>query len=143
MIGKPKWFRRRKYTGWGLWPITWQGWVYTAAIVIPFILFQSLPHWDIGTKKWLTIGWAAFILLDITHIMFAMKNDEREQKIEALSERNAAWVMVLLIGASLVYQITANALQKGVSVDWLLFAVLIGGMLAKTISNLYYKKVPL
>ena len=28
------WFIRRKYTGWGWRPITWQGWLVTALIVI-------------------------------------------------------------------------------------------------------------
>jgi len=28
------WFVRRKYTGWGWRPMTWQGWLVTAFIVI-------------------------------------------------------------------------------------------------------------
>ena len=30
MFGKPNWFRPKTF-GWGLTPITWQGWAYTAA----------------------------------------------------------------------------------------------------------------
>ena len=40
MFGKPEWFRV-KTVGWGLSPIRWQGWAYTAAwaavIAIPFL----------------------------------------------------------------------------------------------------------
>ena len=28
MFGKPQWFRPKTF-GWGLTPVTWQGWVYT------------------------------------------------------------------------------------------------------------------
>ena len=41
MFGKPQWFRP-KAIGWGLTPISWQGWAYTAlwsaAIAGPFLL---------------------------------------------------------------------------------------------------------
>lgn len=30
MFGKPEWFRDKK-VGWGLVPVTWQGWLYSAA----------------------------------------------------------------------------------------------------------------
>ncbi len=40
MFGKPEWFRPKSF-GWGLTPITWQGWLYTAAwsavMIVPFI----------------------------------------------------------------------------------------------------------
>ena len=33
MAADRPWFTRRKYTGWGWRPITWQGWLVTALIV--------------------------------------------------------------------------------------------------------------
>lgn len=33
MIAQKEWFGRRKYTGWGVTPKTWQGWVYIAVAV--------------------------------------------------------------------------------------------------------------
>jgi hypothetical protein len=99
MIGKPEWFERRKYGGWGVRPKTWQGYLYLVIIFIPFIIFQALPYWDAETRTVVTIGWLVFLLLDVTHIMMSLKRDERELKIEALSERNAAWVMVLILAA--------------------------------------------
>lgn len=44
MFGKPEWFKKKKW-GWGLTPITWQGWVYTlvwsGVICGPFTLLVS------------------------------------------------------------------------------------------------------
>jgi len=43
MFGKPNWFRPKTF-GWGLTPITWQGWAYTAVwgglLVAPFSLLS-------------------------------------------------------------------------------------------------------
>jgi hypothetical protein len=46
MFGKPEWFRDKK-VGWGLRPITWQGWLYTttwgAAVAGPFAVLLARP----------------------------------------------------------------------------------------------------
>ena len=136
MIGKPEWFQRRKYGGWGFHPRTWQGWVYLALIIIPFAIFHSLQFWDNQTRIFVTVFWVVFLLLDATHIMVGLKRDERESKIEALSERNAAWVMVLILAVGLLYQMISSALQQQIRVDWFLVAALFGGMIVKTISNI-------
>ena len=143
MIGNPKWFERRKYGGWGIHPKRWQGYVYLAIVLIPFIVFQALPYWDIKTRIYVTVGWIAFLLLDTTHIMVALKRDERELKIEALSERNAAWVMVLILALGILYQVISSALQQKLAVDWFLVTALFGGMLVKTISNVVLERRPL
>lgn len=56
MLGNPKWFKRRKYSGWGLTPATWQGWVYLGTLICSvFLVFFShymaktsniLSDWD-------------------------------------------------------------------------------------------------
>jgi len=140
MIGKPEWFERRKYGGWGLHPKTWQGWLYLALIILPFIVFHSLPFWDVKTRMVITIIWVGFLLLDITHIMVALKRDEREFKIEAMSERNAAWMMILVLVLGILYQIITSALQQKIMVDWFLVVALFGGMFAKTFSNMILEK---
>ena len=38
-----------------------------------------LPYWDEKTRIFVTIGWLMFLLLDTSHIMFALKKDEREK----------------------------------------------------------------
>lgn len=41
MFGKPQWFRPKRI-GWGIVPVTWQGWGYTlawsGAMVLPFLV---------------------------------------------------------------------------------------------------------
>jgi hypothetical protein len=140
MIGKPEWFKRRKYGGWGISPQTWQGVVYIILILAPFVIFQALPFWDIKTRIYITAGWIAFLLLDVGHIMIYLKRDERESKIESLSERNAAWIMMIIIVLGILYQIVSSALQKNIEVDWFLVAALFLGLIVKTLSNIIYER---
>ncbi len=50
MFGKPEWFVK-KYAGWGIHPVTWQGWLYTLGwvglISVPYVLLvlrQQVPE---------------------------------------------------------------------------------------------------
>jgi len=141
MIAKRDWFERRKYTGWGLGkPRKWQGWVYLATVFIPFVIFQSLPYWDTTTRVVGTAIWIAFLLADLLPLMVTLKKDEREHKIEAIAERNAAWVMMLVLTIGLGYQIITSALKQEITVDWFLAIALFGGVLAKAISNIYLER---
>lgn len=140
MLGKPEWFQRRKYGGWGISPRTWQGWVYIGLVILPFMIFQALPIWEDSTRILVTVLWIAFLLLDVTHIMVCLKRDEREHKIEAIAERNAGWFMVSVLAIGLVYQIVTSALKGQVMVDWFLAAALLGGAIIKTVSNLYLER---
>ena len=68
MIGKPEWFKRRKYTGQGITPKTWQGWIYTISIIIPIIALQIIPF----LENFKTIGsgiWVIIVILDCIDIM--------------------------------------------------------------------------
>ncbi len=100
MIGNPKWFNVRKYTGWGLTPNCWQGWLYIAAFVAPIAIISSIPI-DQNIKNVFTIAIAALLIIAVVHIMSQIKKDERERLHEAIADRNALWFMifVLLIGA--------------------------------------------
>ncbi len=140
MLGRPEWFKRRKYGGWGITPATWQGWVYVAVIIIPFAVFQSLPFWQENVRIGVTIGWLVFLFLDVTHIIIALKRDEREHKIEAMAERNAAWVMVLIIVLGVLYQTFTSALSQSLKVDWFLVAALFCGMIVKSVSNIVLER---
>ena len=79
MIGKAEWFERRKYGGWGLSIKTWQGGVYIAAILIPFMIFQALPYWSEKTRLIVTGIWIIFLSLDVIDIIILLKKDEREK----------------------------------------------------------------
>ncbi len=140
MIGRPEWFQRRKYGGWGITPKTWQGGVYIALVLIPFVIFQALQIWDVKTRIYVTIGWVAFLLLDVGHIMIAMKRDERETKIESISERNAAWTMMIILVIGVLYQAITSALNQKLMVDWFLIAALFAGLIVKSVSNLVLER---
>ena len=140
MIGRPEWFKRRKYGGWGISPKTWQGWVYVALTLIPFIVFQALPYWNTQTRLYVTIGWIIFLLIDVSHIMFNLNRDEREYKIEAISERNAGWAMMFVILVGLLYQIFSTALANNLKIDPFLAIALFAGAFVKTISNIILER---
>ncbi|MFO7710658.1 MAG: hypothetical protein R6V53_02735 [Candidatus Woesearchaeota archaeon] len=136
MIGKAEWFQRRKYGGWGISPKTWQGWLYVAVVILPFISFQALPYWTNETRLMVTGLWAAFLLVDVTHIMITLKRDEREFKIEALAERNASWFMSIVLAIGIAYQIITSALAQNLEINWFMALALFGGAIVKSISNL-------
>jgi TctA family transporter len=140
MLGNPNWFTRRKYGGWGICPKTWQGWVYLAVILIPFAVFQSLPFWSTEVRMYVTIGWMTFLLLDVSHIMLTLKRDEREHKIEALAERNAAWAMIAILCIGVCYQVIASSLQQKPIVDPFLIGALVAGLVAKSVSNIVLER---
>lgn len=140
MIGKPEWFARRKYGGWGLTPKTWQGWVYIAVIMLPLIIFHSLPFWTDMIRIYVTLVWVAFLLVDVTDIMMHLRVDEREDRIESLSERNAAYAMIAVIIIGILYDVFRSASAQQVQFNPFLFAALIGGAAVKSISNIIYER---
>jgi hypothetical protein len=144
MIGKPEWFGRRKYSGWGITPKTWQGWVYIAAIIAPIAIFQALPFWSMTVRLVITGIWALFLAFDITDIMVHLKKDEREQIHEAISDRNAAWFMVVVLAIGFSYDYARNTvLNHGFSwssINPFMAAALFGGLLVKAISNIYLER---
>ncbi|VVB58341.1 Uncharacterised protein [Candidatus Anstonella stagnisolia] len=135
MFGKPEWFDRRKYGGWGLTPKTREGWLYIGAIILPLALFQMLPFWD-AQARWLALSlWAAFVAFDVFDIMLRMKKDERETMHEAIAERNAAWVMILVLSLGILYQAVSSGLSGQPHIDPVLIAVLFAGLIAKACTN--------
>ncbi len=59
MFGKPEWFKEKTF-GWGLTPITWQGWVYTlvwlGVLVLPFLAFLFIVGKAPEACLWLGFG---------------------------------------------------------------------------------------
>lgn len=135
MIAKKEWFKRRKYGGWGVSPKTWQGWTYIALIIIPFAIFQALPFWSTKIRLIVTAGWLGFLFLDIIPVMINLNRDEREYKIEAIAERNAAWFMSLVLALGILYELIISALKEEISVNIFLVIALFGGVIIKSISN--------
>ena len=136
MIGNPKWFVRRRYTGWGLMPKTWQGVVYIMAIAAVVAFIQALALSE-NIKIALMVSWVILVLLDVLHIMASIKLDEREQKVEAIAERNAAWAMITAIAISILYVTTLGKELKGVELmPALIFPAVVGVVVKKALSNI-------
>ncbi|MFA5416547.1 MAG: hypothetical protein WC295_13740 [Methanoregula sp.] len=135
MIAKPEWFERRKYSGWGVKPRSWQGWIYTLVMIVPLVIFQAIPNWDTQVRTAGTVLWVAFILLDILPIMVTLKKDEREYKNEAIAERNAAWFMVLILVIGILYEIIISGMNNEFSINWFMVLALFGGVVVKAVSN--------
>jgi hypothetical protein len=140
MIGKPEWFGRRKYGGWGIYPKKWQAWAYMGAVFLPFVIFQALPFWDNPTRTIVTIVWIGLFALDSIHIMLNLKKDEMEKKIEAIAERNAAWTMVAVIAAGVAFEVARSAVNREFAVDPFLIGAIVAGLLAKAGTNIYLER---
>lgn len=139
MIGKPEWFRRRKYSGWGFTPVTWQGWVYTLCAIAPIMLILSTPtvnQLQIG----LAIVWALIACADFIHITINLPRDERDRIHEAFAERNALWVIITVLAVGVAYQAASGAVQGIVNVDPVIIAALVLGLVTKMVSNIYLDK---
>lgn len=130
MIGQPRWFKQRKYGGWGLSPATKEGWLYIAGFIGLCVVWSILPV-SLIVKNYLLYGTTAIVILDVVHIMTRLPEDEMEQRMEALAERNAAWAMVIILAVGLVYK-AATA-----TIDWFLIAPLLGGTLVKSFTNIH------
>jgi hypothetical protein len=135
MIAKPEWFERRKYSGWGVTPRSWQGWAYTLAIFVPVVIIQTVPNWDAQVRTAGTVFWVAFVLLDLLPIMVTLKKDEREYKNEAIAERNAAWFMVMVLVIGILYEIIISGLNHEFSINWFMVLALFGGAIVKAVSS--------
>lgn len=137
MIARKDWFQRRKYGGWGISPKTWQGWLYIAFVIIPFAVFQAMPFWDTNTRLAITFVWLGFLFLDTLPVMITLDRDEREYKIEAISERNAAWFMSLVLCGGVFYEVLLSSLNQEPTINIFMVIALLGGALVKTISNIF------
>ncbi|MHA2343554.1 MAG: hypothetical protein ACXADW_16930 [Candidatus Hodarchaeales archaeon] len=140
MIGKPEWFKQRKYTGWGITPRTKEGYIYIAAMMGVLVLFLAIPALDTQTRIVGTIIWLIVVGLDSIDIMIHLKKDERSHIHEAIAERNAAWYMVIVLALGIAYQGITSGLQQRLYVDPILVIALIGGLIVKAVSNIYLDK---
>ncbi len=69
MLGKPEWFERRKYSGWGLTPKTWQGWAYIALMALPVLVMPVIP----ASAQWATYLIYAWLLIAALVVGLAAK----------------------------------------------------------------------
>lgn len=140
MIGKAQWFEMRKYGGWGIKPITWQGWLYVIGMQLPYLIALFLPLVPFHLGLAFGIFWLSIVALDTMDIMMHIKRDEREQAHEALAERNASWVMVGILLVGIAYQITQSIIQGVPTMDPFLPVALLAGVMAKVITFHHLQK---
>ena len=136
MIGKPEWFARRKYGGWGLFPKTWQGWLYIIIAATPFFVFQFVG-WGNKARMTATIVWGIVITVDFFDIMIRLKKDERENIHEAIAERNALWAIIIVLVIGVAYQAAVSAAKQKIEVDPFIIAAVVVGVAVKAITNIY------
>ncbi|MDA1052215.1 MAG: hypothetical protein O3C40_17295 [Planctomycetota bacterium] len=74
MFGKPDWFKKKRL-GWGITPICWQGWSYSAiwvgVLVLPFLLLIG-EHLVLESLVWLGAAMGALVW-DVRQILTAMR----------------------------------------------------------------------
>ena len=140
MLGRPEWFERRKYGGWGITPKNWKGWAYVFIMIVPFVIFQALPYWDDITRLSVTSVWIILLLVDALDIMIRLRKDEREMLHEAIAERNSMWIMTIILTIGLLYQIIFSGLERRFLVDWWIVGALIMGLIVKSVSNYYLER---
>lgn len=140
MIGKPEWFARRKYGGWGLMPKTWQGWLYSLILVAITMGIIYIPFNDIKVKIGVIVMWAIILIAEIGSIMVKIK-DEREKIHEAIAERNALWAVILVIVVGVAYQVASSSVKNEFSaIDPFLIIAIGAALIVKAISNIYLDK---
>ena len=69
MIGRKEWFEEKTF-GFGITPVTWQGWVYVLLFitVLSFLILQGFWSWEPGTKTFVIISWVILFAADVIHI---------------------------------------------------------------------------
>ncbi|MCB1135896.1 MAG: hypothetical protein KDK78_06490 [Chlamydiia bacterium] len=121
-------------------PASWQGWAYLCIIVAVLFSAQSICVW-IGLSAFyqvaVMLGLLALVLAETLDIATRMDKDERETAHEAFAERNAAWIMVAVLGLGIVVQALSSSLEGALEIDPFLVAALIGGLIAKAVTNWY------
>lgn len=137
MLGKPQWFQRRKYLGWGIYPKTYQGWVYVAVMVGLLAIIQVIPFINETTRWIITMIWAAIFVIDVIDITVRLPQDERDKVHEAIAERNAMWVMILVLLIGVAYRAAKSALYGQVYIDPVIIIALFAALAVKAITNIY------
>ena len=80
MFGKPEWFVPKKF-GWGLRPVTKEGWIYTGAWVavlcLPFVILIMTTGW-VEAVIWM-VAMMAFLVIDVELIIREMERQKAEK----------------------------------------------------------------
>ena len=94
MFGNPQWFKP-KTIGWGLVPITWQGWLYSVGwggtAVVPFLLLVG-RHQPFEAMAWMLFIVVAFVC-DVRHILGAIHTSKKTSSDSASRSDDVLYIM--------------------------------------------------
>lgn len=140
MLGNPRWFKRRKYTGWGITPKCWQGWLYITCLLSSIFIVYGISNWlGVDAKHHLIVMVILLILIvaDSLDIAIKINKDERETQHEAIAERNVTWYTSFVLIIGILYQAITSALQGSLFIDPFIIAAIFGGVIVKAATNWY------
>lgn len=140
MLAKAQWFQKRKYTGWGVNPKTWQGWVYIALFICVLVGLQSVSVLSVAVRNVISIVLVVFVLVDTLQVMAKFDKDELEEKNEAIAERNASWAMVVILTVGILYPIISTGAKDVSDVNPFLLVALVVGFVVKATSYFILEK---
>ncbi len=138
MFANPNWFNQRKYSGWGLTPNCWQGWLYMAVAISPLVILSNLSLPGMLSPIFMSV-WAFIFIADFIDIFRKIKKDERDLAHEAIAERNAMWVMIAALGAGIAYQVAVGMINKTNQVDPVILVALAGAVITKAITHFFLR----
>lgn len=87
MFGKPEWFKPKVF-GWGLNPVTKQGWIYTGV----WLGVLLLPYFGLWATQGLAFGlvWLAFavgvLIWDVKDILSQMKKEKDDENVIQIND---------------------------------------------------------
>jgi len=140
MLGNPLWFKRRKYTGWGITPQCWQGWMYIICLLCSVLIVYGFSVW-LGLQQKYQLGIVSILLVliivDTLDMAIKINNDEREKMHEAIAERNTAWYMSFVLTIGILYQAVTSAVHGRLFIDPFIIAAIFGGVAVKAVTNWY------
>lgn len=143
-ILKPEWFIRRKYSGWGITPVSWQGWVFIIALALPLVLIapNMANNLSITSIPFIIFSaYLSFIIFVVFYIMTKIKIDERERVHEAISDRNALWAMLFVIIIGLLAEsVSPEIVHSALSINPFLIGCVIVAWIVKVATAIYLDK---
>ena len=87
------------------------------------------------------IVWVLIFCIDFVDIMIHLKIDERDRIHEAISERNALWIILIVLTLGIAYQVANGVVSQNIArIDPVILIALFAGLIAKVISNVYLDK---
>lgn len=136
MIAKTQQYKKKKYGGWGLDPVTWQAYVYILVLVVVEILILT-SQLSKQLKFGLILSITAFSAVDLFIVYKKLKSDEREIQIQQIAEKNASFAMVTVLIIGIMYNVLKMIETQIFYIDPFIILALLAGLIVKGL--IFYK----